>query len=327
MHLNSSIFNFEMSGFAKRCLMFSVPIMLMMVIVFLQPLDKQFAYNFVEGECSGHGKWIHDRLFENETPIDIAFVGTSVGWGLCDDQSLSKMLSEKKGKTINVVNLSYCRPGLNMRALMIEEIIRTKHPKHIVLELGWKPSRGGHHLYGYLATTHMLLAPATYLYQAFPSDAKTALIVRWEKIRDLFYPETAYVKDSSPFGFAADDVLVDQGKMRELLERRTASSDQTNPETLQESIHYFVYWKNMEYIKKLCDDNGIRLSFFYVNRFGNELNQPKYLEQLKKLAPIWYAPDSIFQDPQNYADPVHLNRSGSDAITPVMFDYLQKYDY
>lgn len=315
-----------MKGFVKQLLFFFIPVLLVVIAVFLMPLDKQFAYNFVKGECSNHGKWIHDRLNLNPAPIDVAIVGTSVGWGLFDDRALSNMLTEEKGKSVNVVNLSYCRPGFNMRALMVEEIIKAKHPKRIVIEIRRKPSRGGHHLYGFLATTEMMLNPATRLYQPFYTDLKNAVIVRWEKIRGLVFPGKAYVADRSKYGGSPNDVLVDQGKMEWIREKRR-QSDPFKKETLQETIHYYVYWKNMEYIKQLCEESGVALSFFYVNEFGMPVEQPKYIDRLEEIAPIWYAPDSIFHNPMLYADVVHFNRDGTNAITPFLFEHLAKYDY
>lgn len=316
-----------MRSFLKKILLFSAPILVVFVAILFIPIDKRFAYNFIEGECAGHGKWVHGRLYENPTPIDVALVGTSVGWGLFDDESLSEMLSEKKGKPINVVNLSFCRPGFNMRALMIEEIIKTKQPKRIVLELRWRPSRGGHHLFGFLASTKMLLNPATRLYQPYYADYKKALIVRWEKIRQSLYTTPDYVPDKRSYGGSPDDVLVDQNEMKRVFEKVRNSDPLAEKETLQETIHFYVYWKNMEYIAQLCKDAGIELSFFYVNRFGNPITYPKYRDKIEQFAPIWYAPDSIFHKPEYYADVVHFNRQGTNAITPILYEYLEKYDY
>jgi hypothetical protein len=214
-----------------------------------------------------------------------------------------------------------------MRALMMEEIIRAKSPKRIIVELRWKPSRGGHHLYGYLATTQMLLSPATRLYQPYYTDLKNAVIIRWEKIRSLVYPKAPYQTDHSLFGGSADDVLVDQARMQRVFDRVSTSDPMKEEETLQESIHYYVYWKNMEHIAQLCKESGVELSFFYVNRFGNPVEHPKYVEKIEQIAPVWYAPDSLFHEPTFYADVVHFNREGTNAMTPVLFEHLAKYDY
>lgn len=307
-------------------MVFLIPVLVAVVAVFLMPLDKRFAYNFVEGECANRAKWIHDRLFENEAPIDVAFIGSSVGWGLFDDAALSRMLSEEKGKPVNVVNLSYCRPGFNIRELFVEELLKAKSPKHIVIELRWLPSRGGHPVYGYLAETEMLLNPPTHLYQPYLTDLKRAETVRWEKVRSCLQPEEPYRVDRDSFGVATVDILVDQEHMKKEFARHQ-KLDPKEPESPQETIHYHVYWKNLEHIKTLCEQRGVRLTFFYVNQFGNPVTYPKHVERLESIAPIWYAPDSIFQNPKYYSDVVHYNEKGTDAVTPVLYEYLRQYDY
>ncbi len=315
-----------MSGFLKYLLLFSLPVVALVLLVFCTPLDKQFAYSFVEGDCSGHGKWIHDRIHENEQPIDVAIIGTSVGWGLFDDHTLSKMLSDHKGKKINVANLSYCRPGFNMRTLVIEEVISAKKPQHIIIELRWEPSSGGHPIFGYLATHDMLHSPPTLLYQPYPLDLLKALTVRWEQLKTNLYPEKSYRADTSPYGVGRSTVMVDQQFMHRFLLKRQ-KEEPFPKETIQNKIHYYVYWKNLEYISDLCKKENIRLSFCYVNHYGRSTAELNNEEKIENLATVWYPPDSIFQNPAYYSDIVHFNVDGTDAITPFLFEKLSEYDY
>ena len=314
-----------MKRFLIYCLIFILPVLVVSFSVFLQPLDKRFAYNFVKGDCSERGIWIHDRLYENDMPIDIAIVGSSVGWGLFDDKRLSELLTSKAGKEVIVSNLSYCRGGFNLRALFVEELIATKSPKKIIIELRHEPNRGGHPMYGYLASTDNLVFPATYLYQRYLTDLKHGLIVRWETLRTMLYPYSEYKPNLAAFGVSPDHGLVDQQRMHRLLKQRQ-DNRYDRPESFQDKIHFYVYWKNMEYVKQLCDRHNIELVFFYVNEFGNPSIYPKYKSRIEAIAPIWFAPDSIFQNPEYYVDIAHFNQKGTDAITPVLFKYLEQ-DY
>ncbi len=89
----------------------------------------------------------------------------------------------------------------------------------------------------------------------------------------------------------------------------------------------YPYWKNMEYIKKLCDEHDVKLSFFYVNKIGNPVKHPKYVDRIKAIAPIWHAPDSLFHTVEYYVDPAHFNRKGTEAMTPYLLRHLEQYDY
>ncbi|MFC2175570.1 hypothetical protein ACFLR1_01200 [Bacteroidota bacterium] len=316
-----------MKRFLKYSAIASIPVILAVLAVFFTPLNKRFAYSFIKGDCSGRGKWVYDRIYENEKPIDVAFIGTSVGWGLFDDKTLSKKLSKHNKKEVSVANLSYCRPGFNLRTLLIEELIATKKPKQIVIELRWKPSKGGHPMYGYVATTKMLLSPATFLYQPYTTDLKNALVTRWEQIKNnLLYPKEAYRADRADYGYAARTDTADQRYMANLFES-IKKKDPYPSLTLQESIHFYVYWKNMEYIANLCTDNNIELLLCYVNQFGRPINAPRFKNRLEAIAPVIYPPDSIFQTPTNYWDVVHVNHHAADAMTAFLFQELSQREY
>lgn len=318
---NSFIFSFEMKSFVARVLLFLLPVILVTVVVFLQPLDKQFAYNFVEGECDGRGKWIYDRLHENEAPVDVAIIGTSVGWGLFDDQKLTSLLTDALGTPTTVANLSFCRPGQNIRTLIVEDVLIAKSPKHIILEVTRDPSWGGHPVYGYLASNSSLWFPATRLYQPYHQDLLHGFVVRWEMLRTLLYPKSEYLPESSKFGFAPASGLVDQAKMKLLFNKEHKSAEMES-ETLQEKIQRYTYWENLEYVKNLCDKHHVKLSLFYVNTFGARSKFPRFRSRLEAIGPIKYAPDSIFQNPQYYVDVVHFNHQGAEAVTPVLLKFL-----
>lgn len=315
-----------MARFLKHLILAALPVLLVVLAVFFTPLDRRFAYSFIEGDCSGHGKWIYDRIHENETPIDVAIIGTSVGWGLFDDAAMTSRLSEAKGKDVHVANLSYCRPGFNMRALVVQELLAAKKPNQMVVELQWNPSSGGHKMYGYVATTEMLLSPATFLYQEYPSDIMRALVVRWEQIRSRLYPRPSYVADPSDFGYTVKLDTIDQDKMKRF-HQRVRAKELYPALTLQQRIHYYVYWKNMEYIAALCEDAGVELLFCYVNPFGRGVNEPRFQNRVEAIAPILYPPDSIFQNPMNYWDLVHLNRNGANAMTDFLLEELAQREY
>lgn len=310
-----------MTRFLKYCALFFFPIIVACCAVLLLPLDKRFAYSFVKGECSGHASWLHDRIHEHDRPIDIAFVGSSVGWGAFDDRSLSELLSDSLSREVHVANLSFCRPGLNLRALIIEDIIRAKKPKQIVLELRPDPSMGGHPVYGFLARTENILCPPTRLYQAYPPDLKKALVVRWEQIRQHLYPKVQYQPELKVHGIGVDPKLADQEFMKGVQQKRLKE----NPfpkQTLQERIHFHVYWKSLEHIARLCEKNDVRFSLCFMNNIGRSSGVPRFESQLTRLAEIWYPPDSISQNPAFYSDIVHYNQEGMNALTPFLAEKL-----
>jgi len=55
-----------MQRFIKLVLAFLIPVAIGVVVVFMQQNDPRFAHNFIKGDCSGHGKWVHDRIYLNK---------------------------------------------------------------------------------------------------------------------------------------------------------------------------------------------------------------------------------------------------------------------
>lgn len=310
-----------MVSFLTRAFVFSVPVLLVAIGLFLVPFDKKFAYNFVIGDCEGRGKWIYDRLYLKDDPIDVAIVGTSVGVGLFDDQTISEQLTEQMGRPITVANLSYCRHGMNIRNLIIKELLTTKSPKHIVMEIRTHPNMGGHPMFGYLADNYHLFKPATRLYQSYGTDLFHGLTVRWEQLRKHLFSKTEYVEQGALFGFRPPNAVADLNKMNEV-SAKNASKNPHPETTVQQHIHRYVYWENLKDIKELCDQHGVTLIFCYLNEIGRASDTPQNLDRLETFAPIWYPPDSVIQNPSNYCDPIHFNNDGARAFNPFLFGQL-----
>jgi hypothetical protein len=314
--------------FFKYLILFAVPIILGATVVLLMPLDKQFVYSeFLQGDCDGRGKWVYDRLFVNSAPIDVAFIGSSATWNAVDDRALTDSLTTFVGKPITVANLGYCRPGITLRTVFVEELIAAKKPRVIVLEVLPEPSMGSQPVFGFMASTEQLLRPPTYAYQDWPSDVWKGLVVRWEQVRHGLYEDTTiYVANKKLFGFGDNPAIADQATMFQLHERRKHTQVQDGV-SLQDRMSFHLYWETLKDIQKTCLLNGVQLAFYFVNIYGRPSEEPLFLEQHERIAPVWVLPDSTFQNPKNYFDPGHLNNVGAAELTPELFKYLYRFEY
>ncbi len=315
-----------MQRFIKSTLLFAIPVFVAVGMVILVENDRMFAYNFIQGDCSGHGKWLYDRMYENNAGIDIAFLGSSATWNAIDDSALTSLLSERFNRPVQVANLGYCRLGTPLYSMLIEELIRTKKPKHIIVELIHRPAMSSHPMWGYLASTKQVLSPPTMFYQAYPTDLIKALTVRWEMLRAKLIPEREYRPGLSPFAVTRDPNVVDQDEMERIRKSRSDKND-LKRETFQEKLTFYLHWKNIDRIHQLCRDNGIQLSFVFINRFGRTLSLPRFYERYAAYGDVWLPPESVIQDPTNYFDPGHLNAKGASALTPFIFEELAQSEY
>jgi|GEM_PF-2116200 len=309
--------------FIKYLMLFSFPLILGAIAVFLMPLDKQFVYSeFLKGDCNERAKWIHDRIFLNARPIDVAFIGSSATWNAIDDRALTDSISSKFGKPISVANLGYCRPGVTLRIVFVEELIATKKPQIILLEVLPEPSNGSQPVFGFTASTRQLICPPTYAYQDWLSDVWKGLIVRWEQIRQLLSEDSStYVIDDRSFGFGDNPAMADPVEMSRLLERRSRGPILKEP-LLQDRLSYHLYWETLKEIERVCSKNRVKLAFYFINHYGRSSSVPMLLEEHKKIAPVWMLPDTVFQNPKNYFDPGHLNNVGAAQLTPTLLNNL-----
>ena len=86
--------------------LFLLPIIVLLLFI---PINVRKQYEGLSGDCANHAIWIYDRIVKNETPIDIAFIGSSHTMHAVNDKSLTE---NSHGK--NITNLGYCRFGRNL---------------------------------------------------------------------------------------------------------------------------------------------------------------------------------------------------------------------
>ncbi|MEM6726359.1 MAG: hypothetical protein AAF598_20115, partial [Bacteroidota bacterium] len=122
-------------------------------LLFQVPRDPKQAYHFVRQDCYEHGDWIHQRLFEQSLPVDVAFLGTSVTIHAVHDSlvqvALSSMLPQDS--TLEVVNLGYCRPGMDLHYTILKDVFATKRPRLVVLEIPRASNTDSHPIFANLA--------------------------------------------------------------------------------------------------------------------------------------------------------------------------------
>lgn len=307
-----------MKRFLTYCFVFTIPLIIGSGLIQQKSLDRRFAYTkFISGDCSGHGKWLYDRIYENNNAIDIAFLGSSATWNGIDDKSLTEAISNYASEDVFVTNLGYCRLGTTLYTMLVEDLVKNKNPKHIIIEVLDRPGMGSHPMFGYMASSKQVISPPTILYNDYISDVWKSIVVRWEQVRNSLYQKPDYQPDLRKFGFTRDPNLADPIEMEELRIRKL--SDSILPKTtVQEHVIFHLNWKNVEHISSICKANDVQLSFFFINRFGRPIKVARFDKTWKKYGDIWYPPDTIYQDAGNYFDAGHLNKQGASKLVPFL---------
>jgi len=297
--------------FTKRLAFFSIPIFIGVLYLFARPVDRAFAYHYVEQNCANHGAWLHDRIFENTNPVDIAFIGSSRSIHGIMDQLITDSLPQKQ-----VANLSYCWLGRNLSYTILKDVLKEKSPEILVLEVREDEDRYSHTIFPYLAEQHEILSPPLLFNRDILSDFWAALQTRYDYhkqgilgIRPSIYPINQNLYGYGPSDMQADTALLNSQKNYRIKRAARAAKG-------------FSRWFYMQYprsyIEKITDlatANNIQLYFLYIPEYGSLHEAPSELETYQTYSSVWIPPASIFEYPPHWMDDGHLNDRGAMALS------------
>lgn len=297
-----------------------LPFVVASILLFALPFDKRFGYVFVKDNCSGQSVLLHDRLFYNDKPIDIAFFGTSHMKDAVNDYRLEEELNNR-GVGVHVMNMGYCRMGRNMPYHLLKEMLKTKKPRCIVLEIAEKENRDGHMDFAYMADAEDVLAPVLIFNDNIFQDFFKALVVRFEAFKQKLlkqYKEPA--KRTEDYGHGTDWTIANANEMQQHKDSKMKNYKRTTG-----FARWFYNKYSFNYIDKtiaLAEKHDVQVLFLYLPEYAS-LDMPEEIEFYKQHSSVLIPPDSIYQNTVNWKDVRHMNTTGADALTPWLADELE----
>ncbi|MBA3828673.1 MAG: hypothetical protein H0X33_07035 [Taibaiella sp.] len=315
--------------------LFLFPLILFIVVLFCLPFNKQYAYHFLKNECNEKGAWIHDRIFINPDPVDIAFIGSSRIKASIIEEVLedslphlySNMLAHDSTRSVFVGNFGYCRWGRNMDYAIIKDIFKRKHPGYIIVELHEEEERLSHIDFAYMADAEDVVMPVPFFNQNIFQDYYHALLIRFDilKHRWLYPADTFKVNNddhSFPvFGSSEQRASVDE--LNALKKKKEAGGYVSGP---------FENWINnrypLIYLKKIADlarSHHCKLFFLYLPEFGATPIAKNAFDYCKNYGPVWIPPDTLLTNIANYRDAGHFNNSGGLMLSAWLANQLRPY--
>src|SRR5580658_10321976 len=134
-----------MKKFLRTLTIFILVPFIVLVIMFIIPVKRKYAYDFViHGGCEGRSSWIYNRIFESDSSIDVAFIGSSHMMSAVNDVLIEKHYNDSTHRNYKFVNLGYCRFGRDFHYLIARDLLEHKKVKSIVLEINEDESQFGH---------------------------------------------------------------------------------------------------------------------------------------------------------------------------------------
>lgn len=289
-----------------------LPFALGCVVLFAIPYDKRFGYYFPKENCMQQSGFLYDRIFHNDKPADIVFLGTSHTIdGVCDyrmEHSLKEL-----GLSLHVLNSGYCRPGRNAQYAILKDLLKTKKPKCVVIEVCEKENRDGHIDFAYLADTKDVLLPALVFNDNVLEDLYNALVVRFESVKQRVLNQ--YEPDSINtinYGHREDWTVMEKDIAKSQREHRVRDYKYTRG-----FARWFYNKISFRYIEKmvaLAKINNIKVYFLYMPEYAS-ISHPEEIVFYEKRGTLLLPPDSIYNKPEYWKDVLHMNDDGAYAMS------------
>ncbi len=172
-----------MKKFIQYVVVFLLPFLAGIILLFSFPVDEKFSYRFVKGECDDKASWIYNRIFEDERNIDIVFSGASQTGSAIMDKFVGNELSRITGTDIQAVNFGYCRRGRDVQYVMLKDLFQHKNPEILVVEIYEDEPKKSHPVFPYLANTRELFNSFILFNQRFPASVFKGTAVRFEYLK------------------------------------------------------------------------------------------------------------------------------------------------
>jgi hypothetical protein len=274
-------------------------------IMKFQP-DRISLWKSYPEDCDNRGAWIAQTIFENDEPVDVAFLGSSHTINGINDSLASALLSSDK--RIRAVNLGYCRFGPEMNIVVLRDLLEHKKPKLIVIELNESVITSSHPMYPYYSGNTDLV-PENFFNQEVPSNFYHGFLTRLTAIRNSWFeiPHPPAKVNENRFGYRGYPA----GTNPELTTRDQPKMPRVRLLRKME-LTYSYAWH--EEISKLCLANRCAVCYVYLPAFHENLSPLEGEAELSVYGSIFIPQDSLRQK-SFWRDQDHLNDAGAEHMT------------
>ncbi|MBK7147802.1 MAG: hypothetical protein IPH78_03030 [Bacteroidetes bacterium] len=287
------------------------------------PVDRYYAYTFLDkGGCPGRSTWLYQQLFEDTTPIDIAFMGTSHTMNAVNDSLIATKLRENAGLSYRCLNLAYCDFGRNMDFVLVKDLLAHHKPKILFLEIRENEAQVGHKQFAWLAKGQDVLSAPIYFNRSFFPDLYKALMMRLQYLREQFTHEDEARENNklvAEFGYNPSKGLANEQDLKNESQKAAGKSPQPTDDN---PLNYAP----MEYVAKIaamCKDQNVTLVLHYLPQYGYSNgslwlgnNYSSYSSEIFKMKQEFY------ELPANWYDAGHLNHEGATQFSNELAVYI-----
>lgn len=312
-----------MKQFLAQLFLFCLPLIAVWILVLNVNVSKEFSYNYIKDECEGAGQWMYSRMYLQDRPADIVFIGASRTMRAVDD-SLLQHYYDSSGSDLKILNAGFCRFGRDMFTLITEDAINTQHGmRTLVFEVNEREGSGNHPIYWSLANAKDLLYPESFVNQSYFSNIYSGTLMRFDYLRsELLSTQQTSIPSGKYFGCLHTDAIASKQDMDDAAAYCAKGKHCTPPGAWEEfQIGYNKAW--IERLSNSCKAKNVGLVFLYLPQYGCSNCPPRELEFYQQFGTVLIPPVEILDNRNNWSDHDHMNNSGSASITKWLFAVLQ----
>jgi hypothetical protein len=289
-----------------------------MLVLIVLPINNRQRFQELKLDCLSHGLWVHDRIYENERPIDVLVLGSSHTINGIDEKHMEK----KMANGLNVASLGYCRLGRNLSYTLLKKTLEAKQPRIVVLEVREDEDRYSHPIFPHIAGTGDVLAANLIFNRDYFDDVATHFMYKTELMQDRLYgqfPDSS-VK-ASDYGYLYLDGNADIHMLRDMKKRENVLKSDLSP--VERNFHMQYPRRYLKKIKRLCAKNDIALYFLYMPSYDSRRSVPIEAETYRELGTLLVPPMEIYENQLYWYDKSHLNIPGAKAVSEWLADELR----
>lgn len=305
-----------MKQFVKKIIIFCIPFLLMATILFIIPFNKQFGYLYIKGSCFNRGAFIYDRVFENNNPVDVAFIGTSHTLNAINDSLL-----ETTFPNTNFSNIAYCWQGINMEYVLLKDVITQKHPDKIVFEVREREEQISHKMFPYIADNNDIWQQPFLSNPSCFGNVLTALATRVEMQTKQKHVILNNNVTNKKFGFEARGEFASISDLEKSKQVQFNNYNNSTGKLMNDTLSGYTLFY-FEKMMQLCTQYNVQIYFIYLPNYGGVLAESINISSYKKYGTVLLPPDSIMNNKNNWANTSHLNSKGAQLLTTWLADNL-----
>lgn len=315
-----------MKKFLAQLLLFSAPLFFGWMVLLNVNVPKEFAYEYIGDECEGQGRWLYQRMFLQERPADVVFIGASRTMRAVDD-SLIQHYCDSAGSDLKILNAGFCRFGRDLFTLIAEDALHTQTGiKTLVFEVNEREGSGNHPIYWALAGTKDLLYPESFVNQSYFSNIYSGSLQRVDYLRDHFFARTTPIAPSGKyFGCLHTPHIAEADDLDRSKEYCSSGRNCTPPTAMERfQMQYNKAW--IARLSRSAKAQNAELVFLFLPAYGCTNCPPRELDFYNQYGKVLIPPAEILDDRQNWSDHDHFNSNGSRLMATWLFGQLTGSD-